>query len=94
MSSVLKKRKIADERRVFQEKWEHLYFFTAVSDRSHSLICQKKIAVIKEYNLRQHYEAMHQDKFFFFFLFSFIFTQNFFYQLEITQSACRNKDCE
>ena len=62
MSSVFKKRKIADERRIFQEKWEDLHFFTVVSDTSH-LICYKKIAVTKEYNLRRHYEAMHQDKY-------------------------------
>ena len=63
MSLVFKKRKIADKRKVFQEKWEDLYFFTAVSVTSHCPICQKKIAVMKEYNLRQHYEAMHQDKY-------------------------------
>ena len=60
MLSVLKKRKIADERRVFQEKWKDSYFFTAVSDTSH---CLKKIAVMKEYNLRRHYKAMHQGKY-------------------------------
>ena len=32
MSSASKKRKIADERRVFQEKCEELYFVTAVRD--------------------------------------------------------------
>ena len=57
MSSVLRKRKIANERRVFQ-KWEDLYFFTAVSDTSHCLICQKKITVMKEYNLHRRCEAM------------------------------------
>ena len=45
MSSSSKKRKIADERRVFQEKWEELYFVTVVVDISHCLICQKNIAV-------------------------------------------------
>ena len=47
----------------FSKKWEDLYFFTAVSDTSHCLTCHKKIAVMKEYNLRRHYEAMHQDKY-------------------------------
>ena len=47
----------------FKKKWENSYFFTAVSDTSHCLICQKKIAVMKEYNLRQYYKAMHQDKY-------------------------------
>ena len=48
MSSTSKKRKIADERRVFQEKWEELYFVTAAGNISHCLICQKNIAVMKE----------------------------------------------
>ena len=63
MSSSSKKRKIVDERRVFQEKWEELYFGTAVGDISHCLICQKSIAVIKEYNMRRHYKTMHKDEY-------------------------------
>ena len=63
MSLVLKKRKIADKRRVFQKKWEDLYFFTAASDTSHCLICKKKISVMKKYNLRRHFETMYQDKY-------------------------------
>ena len=63
MSSSSKKRKIADERRVFQEKWEELYFVTVVGDESHCLICQKNIAVMKEYNMCQHYETMHKDEY-------------------------------
>ena len=63
MSSSSKKRKIADERRVFQEKWEELYFVTAVGDISHRLICQKNIAVMKEYNMRRHYQTMHKDEY-------------------------------
>ena len=62
MSSASKKRKIADERRVFQEKWEELYFVIAVRDTTQCLICQQKIAVMKEYNMRRHYETMHRDK--------------------------------
>ena len=63
MSSSSKKRKIADERRVFQEKWEELYFVTAAGNISHCLICQKNIAVMKEYNMRRHYETMHKDEY-------------------------------
>ena len=62
MSSVSKKRKIADERRVFQEQWEELYFVTAVKDTSHCLICQQKIAAMEEYNMRRHYKTMHHNK--------------------------------
>ena len=63
MSSVSKKRKIADERRVFQEQWEELYFVTAVKDTSHCLICQQKIAVMKKYNMCRHYKTMHRNKY-------------------------------
>ena len=63
MSPVLKKRKIADERRVFQEQWEELYFVTAVKDTSHCLICQQKIAVMKKYNMCRHNETMHRNKY-------------------------------
>ena len=63
MSSVSKKQKIADERRVFQKQWEELYFVTAVKDISHCLICQQKIAIVKEYNMRRHYETMHRNKY-------------------------------
>ena len=63
MSSSSKKRKIADKRRVFQEKWEELYFVTVVGDISHCLICQKNIAVMKKYNMRRHYETMHKDEY-------------------------------
>ena len=63
MSSAAEKQKIADERRVFQEKWEELYFVTAVRDTTQCLICQQKIAVMKEYNMHRHYKTMHQDKY-------------------------------
>ena len=63
MSSAWKKQTIADERRVFQEKWEELYFITTVRDTTQCLICQQKIAVMKEYNMRRHYETIHRDKY-------------------------------
>lgn len=62
-SAPKKKRKIADEKRVFQEKWEDLYFVTEVHDTILCLICQQTIAVVKEYNIRRHYETMHKDKY-------------------------------
>src|SRR6218665_3061964 len=63
MSSVSRKRKVADEKRVFQVKWEDLYFVTEVSDRIQCLVCQQVIVVPKEYNVRRHYETMHRDKY-------------------------------
>jgi len=63
MTSLSRKRKLVDERRVFQEKWENLYFFTEVRDKIQCLICQQTIAVPKEFNLRRHYETMHREKY-------------------------------
>ena len=53
MSSLSKKRKIAEEKRTFQDKWETLYFVTEVKDRAQCLICSQVIAVLKEYNVRR-----------------------------------------
>ena len=63
MSSVSKKRKLPDEKRVFQVKWEDLYFVTEVSDKIQCLVCQQTIAVPKEYNVRRHYGTMHREQY-------------------------------
>ena len=63
MSSTSKKRQIAEENRVFQEKWEDLYFFTEVNGKIQCLVCQQTIAVAKEYNIRRHYDTFHREKF-------------------------------
>ena len=63
MSSVSKKRKLADEKRVFQVKWEDLYFVTEVSDKIQCLVCQQTKAFPTEYNVRRHYETMHREKY-------------------------------
>ena len=59
MSSSPKKRKIADEKRLFQDKWENLYFVTQVDEKMFCLICLQRISVNKEYNVRRHYETLH-----------------------------------
>lgn len=58
-----KKRTLMEEKRVFQDKWENLYFFTEVKDKIQCLICQQTIAVPKEYNVRRHYDTMHREKY-------------------------------
>lgn len=58
-----KKRKIANENRIFQEKWEELYFFTEINHTIQCLICQQTLAVPKEYNVRRHYETKHHEKY-------------------------------
>ncbi|KFD60436.1 hypothetical protein M514_27393 [Trichuris suis] len=56
-----RKRKLSEEGRVFQEKWELQYFCTVVNGRIHCLICSNSIATPKEYNLKRHYETNHRS---------------------------------
>ena len=63
MSSSSKKRKIADEKRLFQDKWENLYFVTQVDEKLCCLICLQRISVNKEYNVRRHYETLHLNQY-------------------------------
>ncbi|KAM6156733.1 general transcription factor II-I repeat domain-containing protein 2B-like isoform 1-T1 [Erethizon dorsatum] len=53
------KRKIDQEGRVFQEKWERAYFFVEVQNIPMCLICKQSMSVSKEYNLRRHYQTNH-----------------------------------
>ncbi|KAM3936090.1 general transcription factor II-I repeat domain-containing protein 2B-like [Leptodactylus fuscus] len=62
-SSCSKKQKIADEKRLFQDKWENLYFVTQVGDKITCLICLQCISVPKEYNVRRHYDTLHEQQF-------------------------------
>ncbi|UYV84972.1 hypothetical protein LAZ67_X004156 [Cordylochernes scorpioides] len=56
------KRKIADEHRNFQEKWELEYFCSEVKDKIICLICNNAISVPKLYNIKRHYEQ-HKSKY-------------------------------
>jgi hypothetical protein len=62
-ASKLKKRKLEDEGRLFQEKWENTYFFSVVRDKIVCLIRSKAVSAPKECNLHRHYETLHKDKF-------------------------------
>ncbi|XP_060029515.1 general transcription factor II-I repeat domain-containing protein 2A-like isoform X3 [Erinaceus europaeus] len=57
--SSVGKRKIDQEGRVFQEKWEQAYFFAEVQSMPVCLVCKQSMAVAKEYNLRRHYQTHH-----------------------------------
>ncbi|XP_076057518.1 general transcription factor II-I repeat domain-containing protein 2-like [Oratosquilla oratoria] len=55
-----KKRKVDAEFRVFNEEWGVKYFFVETKDQKAScVICSESVAVLKEYNLRRHYETKH-----------------------------------
>ena len=59
-----KKRKVDTECRVLNEKWGEKYFFVEADNHpANYLICKESIAVLKEYNLRRHYETKHQSKY-------------------------------
>lgn len=58
-----KKRKLLEENRAFNDAWTDLYFFIDYRGKPLCLICQKTIAVKKEYNLKRHYDTEHKAKF-------------------------------
>uniref|UniRef100_A0A3P9KXR9 SPIN-DOC-like zinc-finger domain-containing protein n=1 Tax=Oryzias latipes TaxID=8090 RepID=A0A3P9KXR9_ORYLA len=47
------------DKRHFKQKWEDDYFFAEISSKAVCLICQQSVAVLKEYNIRHHYETKH-----------------------------------
>lgn len=57
------KRKVGDEHRQFQEKWETQYFFVEHRGIPTCLICTEKVAVHKEYNLKRHYSTKHAEEY-------------------------------
>ncbi|KAM4611569.1 general transcription factor II-I repeat domain-containing protein 2-like [Polymixia lowei] len=57
------KRKVDDEHRRFQDKWEKEYFFVEHRDTPTCLICAEKVAVNKEYNIRRHYSTRHAEEY-------------------------------
>jgi hypothetical protein len=59
----VKKIKLEDEGRVFQEKNGKIWFFSAVCDKTVCLIYSKAVSAPEEYNLRRHYETLRKDKF-------------------------------
>lgn len=63
MASSSKKRKVSDECRIFQERWTEAYFFIDVNQKPICLVCNESVAVMKEYNLKRHYETKHAAKF-------------------------------
>ncbi|UYV78105.1 hypothetical protein LAZ67_16000132 [Cordylochernes scorpioides] len=62
LPEIKTKRKIADEHRNFQEKWELEYFCSEVKDKIICLICNNAISVPKLYNIKRHYEQ-HKSKY-------------------------------
>jgi hypothetical protein len=57
-----KTRKVCDEGRVFKEDWTSEYFFIESDGKPVCLICQRMVSVMKEYNIKRHYDSEHKGK--------------------------------
>jgi hypothetical protein len=51
-----KKTKLAEEMRLFREKWSLEYFLVEFRKKPPCLICTETIAVMKDYNLMRRYD--------------------------------------
>ena len=54
-----KRRKVNDEGRKFQSAWTEKYFFVEHYSKPVCLICQTSMAVMKECNVKRHYQTCH-----------------------------------
>ncbi len=54
-------RRISQENRVFQSRWKLQYFVCMLNEKLHCLVCYKTISVLKEYNIKRHYNTNHND---------------------------------
>lgn len=61
--SVPKKKKVDAECRIFNNNWTLSYLFTDLNGKPLCLVCGITIAVMKEFNLRRHYDSHHKEKF-------------------------------
>ncbi|UYV61751.1 EPM2AIP1 [Cordylochernes scorpioides] len=62
-SRMEKKRKIDSECRKFKDHWNIQYFVIESSNKALCLICNESIAVLKEYNMKRHYETKHSQNY-------------------------------
>ncbi|XP_077969525.1 general transcription factor II-I repeat domain-containing protein 2-like [Styela clava] len=63
MSAENKKRKVDTECRIFNKSWTAKYLFTEVDGIAVCLVCKEKVAVIKVFNLKRHFETKHAKKY-------------------------------
>lgn len=57
------KRKVDFECRAFNKQWTHDYFMIDNNNKALCLICNETVAVLKEFNVRRHYETKHKSKY-------------------------------
>lgn len=61
--SLSKRRKVDTECRFFNEKWTTSYLFMEMHGKPLCLVCLQQVSVLKEYNIRRHYETLHSEKY-------------------------------
>ena len=59
--SAVKKRKIEDESRVFNNEWTVKYYFIEIGNKAVCLLCHESVAVYKVYNLKRHNQTKHAN---------------------------------
>ncbi|PNF32729.1 hypothetical protein B7P43_G11587 [Cryptotermes secundus] len=63
LSKPQKKRKVDLECRAFKAEWSENYFVTELDGKALCLLCSDTIAVLKEYNIRRHYQTKHSAQY-------------------------------
>ena len=63
MESITIKRKIAEEKRKFNIQWTEKYFVSELFGNIICLICNDKISVCKEYNIKRQYVSKHESEY-------------------------------
>jgi hypothetical protein len=58
-----KRRKIENENRTYQKRWECEYLITNNNEKLQCLVCMQVLSVPKEFNLKRHYSTLHEEKF-------------------------------
>lgn len=58
-----RKRKIDADGRLFHERWEGEYMFVLQGEKPVCLVCYEAVSVVKEYNLRRHFDTKHGAKY-------------------------------
>jgi len=61
--NISKKRKIYSECCVFLNKWFNQYFVIENKGKVMCLVCREFIFVLKEYNIKRHYESKYKVKY-------------------------------
>jgi len=60
MAKSSAKRKLDQENRVFQMKWESDYLFTEFKGKPMCLVCLETLSAMKDFNLSRHYNSLHK----------------------------------